>query len=148
MRGAARRRRGHNRVAREGVRVSAPLGGSRRWKPQHQPGRGGEQQIFPASRLWLGTLGVVIVCAGLALALIIGTGSSGALCLLFIAAAIFGPASVLFYAARREVVLDDEGVLVRTPKGTTALELPWKRRSPTRSTNSARRAATVKSRCG
>jgi len=90
-----------------------------------QPGRGGEQQIFPASRLWLGTLGVVIVCAGLALALIIGTGSSGALCLLFIAAAIFGPASVLFYAARREVVLDDEGVLVRTPKGTTALELPW-----------------------
>lgn len=90
-----------------------------------QPGRGGEQQIFPASRLWLGTLGVVIFCVVVALALTVGTGNAGALCLPFFGITIFGPASVLFYVARREVVLNDEGVVVRSAKGTTTLEIPW-----------------------
>jgi hypothetical protein len=90
-----------------------------------QPTSDGEQQVFPASRLWLGTLAVVAVCAVAAIAIITASGSTGGLCIFFIGAAIFGPASVLFFAARREVVLGTESVIVRKPRGTPTLVLPW-----------------------
>jgi hypothetical protein len=85
----------------------------------------GEQQVFPASRLWLGTLGIVVACALASTAIIVASGGTGALCIFFIGAAIFGPASALFYAIRREVILGSENVTVRKPKGEATLVIPW-----------------------
>jgi hypothetical protein len=90
-----------------------------------QPSGDGDQELFPSSRLWLGMLGIIAVSGIAGVAASIAVGSGGGMCLLLIGVAVFGPAAALFYAARREVVLDAERLIVRPPKGAATLDLPW-----------------------
>jgi hypothetical protein len=90
-----------------------------------RPSESDDQLIFPPSRLWLGTLGIIVASVAGTIAIMVATGSAGAWCVLFLGVAVFGPAMALFYSVRREVVLNDEGVIVRPPNREPVFSLPW-----------------------